>query len=113
MTADDILQVLSKKINSKPEPTANWGGSIIWNFINTDEAFLMKFGMDGKVANIEKGKLAALKEKKPNAVLNTSTDTMEMINDGILAAAGALQGGQIKIEGSMESVFKLAPALGV
>jgi hypothetical protein len=112
MNSEEIIQTLVGRINAKPEPTAKWGGSIIWSFIDTDEAFLMTFAMDGKVKDIEKASLSALKLKKPNATINTSVDTMDMLLAGVLQAAAALGGGSIKVEGSFESVFKLAAALG-
>jgi len=112
MGSEQVIQILTDRINAKPKSTADWGGSIIWYFVNTEEAYLMKFATDGKVETTEKSSLNLLKQKKPNAIINTSTDTMEMLLDGTIQAAAAMGSGSIKIEGSLESVFKLAPALG-
>ena len=49
--ADELIKTLEGKINAKPEGSKNWGGSIIINFQDAEEAYWIKVAMDGKVEN--------------------------------------------------------------
>jgi putative sterol carrier protein len=108
--ADKLIKTLTERVAAKPDGAKNWGGAILINFTNAEEVYYLKFGMDGKVEKVEKGYLKVLQKKGPQATINTTTDTVEAIYEGIIDGMGAMYSGAIKVDGPLDVVMKLAPA---
>lgn len=108
--ADELIKTFEGKVNAKPDGTKNWGKSVILNFTDAPEAYLVTFAMDGKVASIVKGKYDDIKPKSVASII-TTTEIMEGSWAGKINATNALMEGKIKIDGSMQAVMKLQAAL--
>jgi hypothetical protein len=113
LKAEATIKAFLAKLDSISDKMKNWGKSIKIVFIESDWAYWIKIGMDGKVEKVEKGSSAKMKSKEAVATLNTTTDTLDGVMDGSLDVKGAIGGGSIKIEGSREGLFIIAPAFGL
>jgi putative sterol carrier protein len=109
--ADKLIDIFKEKINAKPEGSKNWGGTILINFQDADDSYLLKFAMDGKIEKVEKGGFKILQKKGPKATVLTNTDTIESVFDGTIKGMSAMMGGAIKVEGALEAAMKLGAAL--
>jgi putative sterol carrier protein len=109
--ADSLIETLKAKVAAKPQGSANWGGYIIINFTDADDAYLLKFAMDGTVEKVETGLIKMLQKKNlAKATIITTTDTIESTFDGTVGGMAAMMSGAIKIDGSQADVMKLSAA---
>lgn len=104
------MKTFERKVNAKPAGSKNWGQSIVINFTDAPEAYLVKFAMDGTVEKIEKGKLNDLKPKA-KATMSLTTEILDGSWTEKINATQAFMQGKIKIDGSMQALMKLQAAL--
>ncbi len=109
--AEDIIQDLSKRINSKSDMVKGWGEAFRVVFVDADIGYWIKVSMDGTIEKIEKGSPKVVKAKKAVASLVTTTETMAGVLDKSIDGGGAIRSGAIKIEGSYDALIKIAPAI--
>jgi putative sterol carrier protein len=109
----DLINSIAKRINENSEKTKGWGKAIKLVFTDIAIVYWMKLSMDGTVEATEHGSIGQLQNKEAVATLRMTTDTFAGLINGSVSPIATFLKGEIKIEGSMEALMKLASAFGV
>ncbi len=108
--ADEQIERLKAKINAAASQIKGFDNAFVYNCTDAPEAYLISIGKDGSVEKIEKGPAEDLKEKGI-ATISSTIDDFKAQLDGQLAPIAGIQAGVIRVDGSMDVLMKLAPAL--
>lgn len=111
--ADDLIKSLVHRINENSEKSKGWGKAIKLVFTDIAIAYWMKLSMDGTVDAVDHGSTSQLQTKEAIATLKMTTDTFAALLNGSVSPIATFLKGEIKIEGSVEALMKLASAFGV
>ncbi len=80
------------------------------NCTDAPEAYLILVGKEGTVEKIEKGLVDDL-SPKGKATPSATTEDLKALLDGQLNPIAGIQAGAIRVDGSMDALMKLSPAL--
>jgi putative sterol carrier protein len=109
--ADDIMNELAKKLNESKDLTEGWGKAIQIVFTDIETGYNVKFAMDGSIEKTEKKPLSAIKPEDAEATCYCTVDDLKDIIDGKVSAMEAMGSGKFRIEGKLDALMKLAPAM--
>jgi putative sterol carrier protein len=110
---DELIKGLVQRINENAEKTKGWGKAIKLVFTDIAIAYWIKLSLDGTVDTVDHESISQLQTKEAIATLNMTTDTFAALLDGSVSPITTFLKGEIKIEGSIEALMKLASAFGV
>ncbi len=111
--ADELIKDITKRIDQNAEKTKGWGKAIKLVFTDIQVAYWAKLAMNGTIEAVEKGSPNQLQTKEAVATLNMSTDTLAGLLNGSISPVAAFLKGNIKIDGSIDALMKLATAFSV
>lgn len=109
--ADELMKVFEKRLNETPELAEGWGKAAQCVFTDIGIGYRFKFAMDGTIEKIEKKTASEIKPEDAEATIHCKLDTLKDVVDGKLNAMEAMGMGLFRIEGKMEALMKLAPAI--
>lgn len=109
--ADELMKVFEKRLNETPELAEGWGKAAQCVFTDIGIGYRFKFAMDGTIEKIEKKPASEIKPEDAEATIHCKLDTLKDVVDGKLNAMEAMGMGLFRIEGKMEALMKLAPAI--
>ena len=109
--ADDIMKHMEKKLNENKDLAEGWGKTIQTVFTDIETGYRMKFAMDGSIEKIEKKPASEIKLEDAEATVYCTVDDLKDIIDGKVNAMDAMGAGKFRIEGKMDALMKLAPAI--
>ena len=110
--AEDLVKEITERIDKNAEKTKGWGKAIRLMFTDIDVAYWIKLSMNGTVEAVEKTSPNLLQTKEAVATLSMSTDTLQGLLNGSISPVAAFLKGSIKIQGSIDTLMKLALAFG-
>ncbi|MEM3704151.1 MAG: SCP2 sterol-binding domain-containing protein [Candidatus Bathyarchaeia archaeon] len=108
--AENIMKEIQRRLNEVKELNAGWGKAVQQVFQDIGIAYRIKFAMDG-TAEIEKKPASEIKLKDAEATVFCNVEDLQKILEGKLNAMEAMSSGVFKIEGSLDALLKLAPAI--
>lgn len=109
--ADDLMKVFEKRLNETPELAEGWGKAVQCVFTDIGLGYRFKFAMNGTIEKIEKKPASEIKLADAEATIYCLLDTLKEVVDGKLNAMEAMGRGLFKVEGKLEALMKLAPAI--
>lgn len=104
--AERLVKTIVEKINANSEKIKDWNQAFRIVFKDINVGYLIKVSMDGKVEKTEKD----IEKEDSVATITTETNTLQNILDGVISPISAIFNGQIQIEGSIDTLFKLGAA---
>jgi len=110
---DNLIKKLVQRINENSEKTKGWGKAIKLLFTDIAVTYWMKLSMNGNVETVEHGSTSQMQGKEAIAALSMTTDTFAGLLNGSVSPIATFLKGEIKIEGSIEALMKLASAFGM
>jgi putative sterol carrier protein len=104
--AEDMMQIVLKKLNDSKSANAEWGKTINMTFSDIDVTYALKYANDGSVT--------CEKKSADDAIVNLSiaVPDLKKIMDGEIGGSAAFHDGLMQVEGDLMSLMKLMPALG-
>ena len=108
--AQELINTMVGKINDVPDLSVDWGQAVIFHFLDVDQAFRIKFAMDGKVEKVEKGALKLLLKKGVKATFSSTSSVIESILDKTVDLRTVLASGAMKVEGDDGAIKIVAMA---
>jgi putative sterol carrier protein len=109
--ADEIIKELEKRLNENKDLAEGWGKAIQLVFTDIETGYRMKFAMDGTIEKIEKKPASEIKLEDAEATSYCAVYDLKEIFDGKVSAMEAMGSGKFRIEGKMDALLKLAPAI--
>jgi putative sterol carrier protein len=104
---EDLIKELTKRINDNADLIAGWGKAFQIVFTDINVGYWIKVSMDGTVEKVEK----AIKKEEAVATISQATETLKGMFDGKISGMEAMSTGLVKVEGPMDALIKLAPAI--
>jgi len=104
--AEELVKTIVEKINANSEKIKDWNQTFQIVFKDINVGYLIKISMNGKVEKVEK----EIAQKESVATITSETDTLQNILDGVISPLSAMFNGQLQIEGSIDTLFKLGAA---
>jgi len=109
--ADELMKIFERRLNEAPELAEGWGKAAQCVFTDIGIGYRFKFAMNGTIEKIEKKPASQIKPEDAEATIHCKLDTLKDVVDGKLNAMEAMGMGLFKIEGKLEALMKLAPAI--
>lgn len=109
-SADSMMKEMEKRLNENKDLNENWGKSIQVIYTDIETCYNLKFAMDGSV-QIEKKPVSSIKLEDAAASIYCTVDDIRDIIDGKMSAIEAMSSGKFRIEGPLEALMKLSPAI--
>ncbi len=109
--AEDIMKEMEKKLNENKDLNEGWGKSVQVMYTDIETAYLIKFAMDGSVEKVEKKTASEFKLEDGQATVFCAVDDIKDIIDGKTSAMEAMGTGKFRIEGPIDALMKLGPAI--
>ena len=108
--ADGVMKEMEKRLNENKDLTEGWGKTVQTVFTDIGIGYQIIFAMDGSVHS-EKKSASETKLEDAEATVFCTVDTLKDVLDGKANAMEAMAAGRFKIEGGMNALMKLAPAI--
>lgn len=102
--AEEIVKTITKKINDHSKEIRGWDKAFQIEFTDAKVVYWVKISAGGNVEKVEK----STKKKAAEATISSTTDTLQNVLDGSTSPILAMMSGQIKLEGKIETMMKLA-----
>lgn len=109
--AEDIIKNTEKILNENKDLNEDWGKSVQMVFKDIETGYRFTFAMDGTIGKIEKKPSSEIKLEDAEATVFCTVGDLKDIIDGKLNAMEAMGAGKFKIEGKLDALMKLAPAI--
>jgi putative sterol carrier protein len=104
--AEELIKTIVEKINANSEKIKDWNQAFRIVFKDINVGYLIKVSMDGKVEKTEKD----IEKKDSVVTIATEINTLQDILGGVISPMSAIFNGQLHIEGSIDTLFKLGAA---
>jgi len=109
--AEDIMMKMEKRLNENKDLNEGWGKSVQVIYTDIETGYQIKFAMDGSVERVERKAASECKPEDAQATFFGAVDHIKYIIDGKISAMEALGTGKFRIEGPLEALKKLGPAI--
>jgi putative sterol carrier protein len=110
--ADEVMKTMVQKLNENKGLTSGWGKMVQQVFTDIGVGYRLRFAMDGTVTS-EKVPASQINLKDAAATVTAdNVETMKGFLDGSINPMEAMGNNLIKINGDMQALFKLLPAIG-
>ncbi len=109
--ADQVMKTIEDRLNENKNLSSEWGKMVQQVFTDIGVGYRLKFAMDGTVS-IEKVPASQINLKDAAATVTCdNVETMKGFIDGIINPMEAMGNNLLKVNGDMQALFKLLPAI--
>ena len=108
--AEDIMKEMQNRLNADKDLLEGWGKTVQVVFTDIETGYRLKFAMDGSVEP-EKAPASEIKDADAAGTVYCTVQTLKDVVDGKTSAMEAMNSGLFRIEGGLDAMVKLAPAI--